>query len=270
MNMLNDTDDRDQSAEEQVIGIVGGMGPQAGIELANDIFRLTEAKKDQEHRSVIMMSYPGQLGDRTAYIEGTELINPAFNIAKVIQKLELSGADVVGIACNSSHVPAIYNVILDELKKSSSRVRLLNMPKETCKHIKEHFPEAAKVGVMSTNGTYKAGVYVTLLEQAGLQAVVPTYSFQNEVIHDMVYNPSYGIKSCPEGITDEVIDLLGRAFSFFQEQGVDAVILGCTEIPLALKQYPKTKQIPLLINPSEILAKALIAATERRQLAHGE
>src|SRR5215213_8942139 len=98
----------------KTIGIVGGMGPQAGVALLNSITCMTGAAKDQEHLSAILMSFPGEVEDRTSFLEGNVSINPAYSIANIISRLEIAGANIIGIACNTSHAPRIYNVITEE------------------------------------------------------------------------------------------------------------------------------------------------------------
>src|SRR5580692_3474987 len=117
--------------EDNVIGIVGGMGPLAGSALFNSITRQTRASEDQQHLSVILMSFPKHIRDRSDYLTTTSGRNPAYAIVEVISRLERSGGKVIGIACNTSHAPAIYNIILQEIERMNSRVRLVNMPLET-------------------------------------------------------------------------------------------------------------------------------------------
>lgn len=246
--------------KDSTIGIVGGMGPQAGIDLANHICRLVEADKDQDHKSVILMSFPGYIVDRTAFIEGKEEVNPAYNIIRVIDKLENAGAEVVGMACNSSHMPEIYDVILEELERLNSQVKLLHMPFETCRYIEGQYPQVRRVGVMSTNGTYKSGIYTKILQNMGFNAIIPEFEFQNDVIHRMIYDSEYGIKSRADCIRGEVTVLLKKALDFFKDQKADGIILGCTELSLVLKEHSINDM--LIFNSNEILAKALIGATE--------
>ena len=244
---------------EHVIGIVGGMGPQAGIDLLNHITRLTPARKDQDHRSVVLMSYPSHISDRTAYIEGLETINPAYSLAEIIIKLEKTGAKVAAMACNSAHIPRIYDIILEELKLAGSKIKLLHLPEETCHFIKMTYPNIRRVGIMATNGTYSAGLYTKKLIDAGLEPIMHNSDFQHSVIHRIVYDPEYGIKSCPEGITNQVKGWLKEAILFFKRKKAEAIILGCTEFCLAIP-YLKTDEMHL-INSNEAIARALIRET---------
>ncbi len=242
--------------DDTVIGIVGGMGPEAGVNLVGAIHKHTKAVKDQDHLSTILMSFPKHIEDRTAFIKGNIVSNPGYEVAKIIEKLENAGATLIGIACNSSHSPVIYNVILDELDKRQSQVKILNMPFETCKHIKNHHPNISRVGVISTNGTYISGIYDKILEEMGFEVIKPEYDFQNEVIHEIVYNVDYGLKSKSDEISQQINGLMQKALDFFKNNKADAVILGCTELALIPKNFYKTDLS--LFDSNELFAIALI------------
>lgn len=252
-----------ESEQNNVIGIVGGMGPQAGVALLNNILHRTRVGTDQEHLSTVLMSFPGTVVDRTAFLEGQVDTNPAYSIAAIVAKLELAGASLIGIACNTSHAPAIYNVILGELKKMNSRVRLLHMPEETCTYIRQQYPQAKRIGIMSTNGTYRCAIYKDLLQGMGYEVVLPDPVFQNDIIHNMVYDQQYGIKANTNIITQEVDELMQEAINFFTRKGAEVVLLGCTELSLvSLKN--KASDI-LIADATDILARALIREATRHQ-----
>jgi aspartate racemase len=245
----------------RVIGVVGGMGPQSGIALLNSITAQTAARSDQEHLSVILMSFPRIIIDRTFFLEGRTNINPGLQIAKIIRKLEMSGAEVVGIACNTSHAPAIFDVITEQLELMESRVQLLNMAVETCRYISDHFPRETRIGLMATNGTYRSGIYGNLLGNWGYEVILPDADFQESVIHRMIYEREFGIKSNPAGITKEVAHLLDKALRFFNDRGTDVIILGCTEFSLtAATSMAAGLQI---VDSTEVMARALIREAVR-------
>jgi aspartate racemase len=242
--------------EDKIIGIVGGMGPQSGSALFNCITCNTSATMDQLHLSAILMSFPKHIVDRSLYLAGSIPVNPAFNIANVIQKLEQAGASLIGIACNTSHAPEIYDVILDELEKKNCKVKLIHMPFEVCNAIKKSGSSIRRVGLMTTNGTYKSGVYKKLLLELNYEPVVPDFEFQNNTIHKMIYDPEFGVKSNPTTITDDVKFLFDKALHFFEDQKADAIILGCTELSLIVREYEIKDMI--VLDSIEILANALI------------
>lgn len=207
----------------KIIGIVGGMGPEAGLELLSRITGHTVAASDQEHLSTILMSFPSRIVDRSAYLNGQTTENPAYSIVEIIRKLELAGAQVVGIACNTSHSPAIYNVIESLLEKSKSHIQLVHMPYETCLYLQTHYKQVSKVGLLTTNGTYQSGLYKNILQRFGYEVVLPDSDFQHQVIHRMIYDTEFGIKANAGNITHEVKVLMDNALAFFVENGAEAI-----------------------------------------------
>lgn len=242
--------------DDNIIGIVGGMGPHSGLMLYDHILRLTKVSTDQEHLSVILMSLPKHIADRTLYLQGNTDVNPAHNIAQMILRLENVGARIIGIACNTAHAEEIYHVIQSDLLKVNSKVKLLNMLEETCLYIRENMHNVRRIGLMTTTGTYQSGIYNKYLERLGYDPVRPSLAFQEKVIHNIIYHPEFGIKACPEPISSYAHCLIEESLGYFQHQGVDALVLGCTELSLAFKEGVST-DMPL-INPMEILANALV------------
>lgn len=243
-------------SEDKVIGIVGGMGPQAGNALFESILRQSNAATDQHHLSVVMMSFPAHIPDRTTFLNGETPINPAISIVEVIRKLETAGAGIIGIACNTSYAPPIFDPIVEGLERLNSQVQLMHMPLETCRQLHRQRRPIRRVGVMATDGTYKAGVYTQLLQASGYEVVLPDWKFQHEVIHRMIYDPLFGIKACGAHIGREVKALLQKTIRYFGERRADAIILGCTEFSLVLTE--KTASGMLLVDSTAALAKALI------------
>jgi len=251
--------------KDHIIGIVGGMGPEAGINLFNHILRMTLAKTDQDHASVVMMSFPSEISDRTSFLEGREMTNPAFSLIRIIRKLEDAGALVVGIACNTAYAPLIHDTIKTGLLQMDSSVKLISMPMETCENIREMFPNARRVGIMSTNGTYRAGVYQQILKQEGYDVVLPPEDLQDNTIHRMIYDHGFGIKACPGTITCEVRKALNEALAFFRDNHTDVVILGCTELSLVLEEG-NADGIGI-IDSTKAMARALIREARRSRLS---
>ena len=147
------------------IGVIGGVGPYAGIDLVKKVFDNTIASSDQEHIDLYLTSTPALIGDRTAYLlEGGE--NPAAGLFSCLDKLALIGSDVIVIPCNTAHAPPIYDEVARRAAKKWPNVLLLNMIAETMKVIKERFPKGAKIGLLATLGTHGVGVYRTHFEGA--------------------------------------------------------------------------------------------------------
>lgn len=240
---------------ENTIGIVGGMGPEACVNLFNSITSLTDAATDQEHLSVILMSFPKHITDRTAFLEGNTDINPANVVAKIIKRLENAGANIIGMACNTIHAPEIFDVILGELDAMKSKVCLVHMPLATCQLIKKKYPLVNRVGLMTTNGTYRARIYENILSNLGYEVVVPDFTFQNNIIHKMIYDSHLGVKANPFKITSEVKSWMNESIAFFKKNKADAIILGCTELSL----IPVEDEDLIIVDSTKAMALALIA-----------
>lgn len=237
----------------KMIGVVGGVGSYASIDLIRKIYDYTVATSDQEHLPVCMLSIPHHIVDRTEFILGNISINPGFSIAEVISKLNSVGAEVIGIPCNTAHTPKIYNVIT---AKVASSCKLINMVKEVAKHLKLSFPTIRKVGILGTTGLIRGGVYAHYLSDYNIDVIYPSKEIQNLLVHPAIYNTTYGIKSFSNPVSPEALQNLSKAVSFLHGKGAEAIILACTEIPLALKG-DSIQGVPL-IDATTVLAKALI------------
>lgn len=240
---------------EQIIGIIAGVGPFAGLDLMGKILAQTAADTDQEHLDVISISQPSKLPDRTGYLLGEVDVNPAYAILDQLVRLEQAGATVAGIPCNTAHAPEIFDVVRSELAASGSRIRFLHMVHEVAQFLRENSPGLTRIGLLATMGTYSSGLYGQLLGQAGFELLEPATTPQKEAIHRAIYDPAYGIKSCGEATAQAKSDLLDGVEAL-RRAGAEAVILGCTEIPIAIRE-PMVQGIAA-IDPTLILARALI------------
>ena len=238
----------------KIIGIVGGMGPKAGLLLFDYIMKHIAASSDQEHLSVVLISFPKQIKDRTAFLEGKTEENPAYAIGKIINKLVSVGAEVIGIPCNTSHTEKIFNVIKEECLESNFKANLLNMPLEVVNSLKNDCAQYNRIGVLCTNGTYRSEIYKTYLENAGFTPVIPDTDFQYEIIHQLIYDPHFGLKANTEKITEKAQDYIQKIKTYFQEKNTDLIIFGCTELSM-LNNF---NMVTPIVDSTEILAKALI------------
>lgn len=246
-----------------MIGIVGGVGPYAGLDLAKKIFDQTIAFSDQDHLPVVMISESAKIEDRTKFLLRQAPKNPGFTIAQVIKKLHQIGATVVGIPCNTAHSPEIFNVILHHLEKENVKIKLLNMITETVYYLKNNFPKVKNVGLLSTLGTYKTNIYSNCFETFDLNVIIPDKS--NRVnIHSAIYDPIFGIKSKSNPVTEKARTILLNEIYNLQNCKAEAVILGCTEIPLAIEKQKVGNC--MIIDPTLILARSLINYVSPKKL----
>jgi len=244
----------------KMIGVVGGVGSYAGVDLIRKIYDHTDAVSDQEHLPVSMLSVPRSIVDRTEFILGRSTVNPGVAIAEVITTLSSMGAEVIGIPCNTAHVSIIYDVIAAHKDSSCT---LIHMVEEVAAYVKKSHSSISKVGILGTTGTVIGDVYSDIFSKYGIEIIYPSEDIQNLFVHPAIYDLAYGIKSCTNPVTTKAKNDLAMAASFLSRKGAEAIVLACTEIPLALTE--KALEGICLIDATTILAKALIRESRSRK-----
>jgi aspartate racemase len=239
------------------IGIVGGLGPWAGLDLNQKIFANTPAQKEQDHFQVYLLSCSSLIGDRTEYLlNPDDHENPGEAILGVVEKLAGIGAEVIGIPCNTAHCAPIYNVVLERIKEKGLRINLVNMIEKAAHYTVATVPGIKRVGLLATRGTCTCGVYAAAFASiSGVEVLTPDPAEQ-ELVHSSIYDSEYGIKIHPGPVSDRAVEILSGAGRNLIAGGAEAIIMGCTEIPLAMHQMELG--VPL-IDATLVLAKALIA-----------
>jgi len=246
-----------------LIGILGGMGPQAGLDLAQKLMNLTRTSRDQDHLPFILFSLPEMVADRTAFLLGRQAANPADAIADQFARMAEAGCTIAVMACNTAHAGPIYDVAMTLLRDRGVGLRILHMVRETVADIVNVWPGVRRVGVLGTQGTYRTRLYDEALEAAGLEAVLPDADVR-ERVHDAIYAAEFGIKARPGIVAEEARQRIYEALRHLHERGAEAVILGCTELPLAVADR-HVDGIPVL-DPAAIVAEKLIRATYPEKL----
>jgi len=217
----------------KTVGIIGGMGPMATVDLFKKIIDFTDAHSDRDHLHVITDSYC-EIPDRTSYILGMGE-NPLSYILESAGKLKKIGADFLVMPCNTAHY--FYRDIT-----SAIDIPVINMVEETAKSL----VGCETVGLLATKGTYEGRVYDSVFEEFQMKVISPSDEIKDD-INKLIYEYKGG---CLPGR-----DRVKKVVEYFQERGIKKIILGCTELPLIFKGY----QCPIeLIDPTEILSKAAI------------
>lgn len=229
----------------KIIGIIGGMGPAATIDLYKKIVENTPAEKDQEHIHVIIDSYP-QIEDRTGYIiHGGK--NPAPKLIESAKRLEAAGADALIMPCNTAHYFA------KDIEKEVN-IPLIHIVKCSAEAVKNNYPKTKKIGLIATTGTIKAGVYGNILKEYGFETIDLPEKIENNIM-DCIYK---GVKA---GKTEEYSKLFQQCVDEITDLGADLLIAGCTEIPL-LMPYVKTK-LPVIDATYELASAAVKFALDK-------
>lgn len=240
-----------------MIGIVSGAGPLAGVDVARKIIEETRAVLDQEHLPILLFSIPEQIPDRTDYLLGKVSVNPGGPIADLFLRLEQAGATVAAIACNTAHADPIFGVVRQKLAAANSHLNVLNLIDETVSAIVSRFEPATKIAVLSTDGSRQQQLYSRPLTGAGFQVLEPEPEFQKKV-HGAIYHPVHGIKAQSSPVHPRAAQDLLQAMDLLIDQGAEAILLGCTELPLAITDR-LYRDVPI-IDPNRLLARRLIAA----------
>jgi len=222
--------------EKAILGIFGGMGPEATADLYRQIVKLTPAETDQEHIPTLIYSLP-QVPDRMASIRNNDESIIPF-LVEGVTRLERSGASFIAIPCNTVHY------FYDEMDRAVS-IPIIHMIRETVKEVKEKYPDYKNIGLLATTGTIETKLYEVELINNGFNVIIP----DDEIESEKVMKAVYGIKAGIDKKINE--DLLFEAGTHVIEKGAELIILGCTEIPLAFNS--DRVDVPV-INATEILA----------------
>lgn len=221
----------------KIIGIIGGMGPMATVDLFRKIVENTDADCDNAHLHVLIDNNT-DIPDRTACIlSGSDA--PARLMTESAQRLEAMGAELLIIPCNTAH-------FFHSQVSAGCNVPILHMPEETAKTASEMGIKC--VGLLATDGTVKSGVYDSAFRKLGIKILKPDEECQAKVMN-MIYNEVKAGKPADTAALDGTLDAM-------EEQGCEAFVLGCTELPLAYAGDSSRR----FLDPTLILARAAIIA----------
>jgi aspartate racemase len=224
----------------EIIGILGGMGPAATADFYGKLVAMTPVHRDQEHLRTVIWSDP-TVPDRTEALLGRGP-DPTPWLLNGCRVLREAGATVIAIPCNAAH--AFVSGIADR-----AGLPIVHMIDEVARHLAELDPPIGTVGLLATNGTIRSGLYRHSLGGVGLDLVLPEPASQAEEVMAAIR----AIKAGDRGAA--VAERLRWAAKRLVGHGAQAVIAGCTEIPLGLT--PAEVDVPL-IDPAVVLARALI------------
>lgn len=220
------------------LGILGGMGPAASAEYITRLIQQTPAACDQEHIPFVLWNNP-QTPDRSTSMRNGDS-KPLPFLIEGIQKLKASQCDLIVIPCNTAHF------WYDDLIKL--KVRIIHIVDSVAYSLRDA-NVAGTIGVMGTQATVELGLYQYKLNKAGWNCIVPTKEEMQTLVQPAIDLIKAGKLEQAHPMFMSVVDsLIAR--------GAQAVVLGCTEIPLAVREY-NHNGIPL-INSIDSLVKAAI------------
>jgi len=203
-------------ADMKTVGVIGGLGPLATLDFFERVLRRTRAVREQDHLRVILDNNP-KIPDRNAYARG-DGPSPGPALAACAKGLEVAGANVIVMACNTTHAWE------GEIRAAIS-VPFLSIITETVDAVAELRPEA--VGVLAVDACLSANLYQDALKRAGLRCVLLNADSQRTFM-ELIYR----IKSGDSGET--VKRSMATLARKLEAQGAEVIIAGCTEIPIVL------------------------------------
>lgn len=232
---------------KKIIGILGGMGPLATVDLFEKIVRNTNAKIDQEHFKIIVYNNPRIPSRVDAIIKEKE--SPLEELIKSAQIIEAAGADFIIMPCHTAHnwLPELQEAI---------RIPIINMVELVADHIAEvNGKHSAKILLLATTATIKSKIYEKTFEERGIKLLIPNECEQNIIASTIDEVKAGNIKNNP------FLCSLGHIIEKQKQAGVTSIIGGCTELPLLFPFLPDGIEY---IDPTLLLAKAAIKIAENR------
>jgi aspartate racemase len=222
------------------VGILGGMGPAATLDLMAKILAAGQGEREQEGVRMIVDCNPGVL-DRNAALSG-DGASPGPMLGAMARGLQAAGADFLAMACNTAHAWQADIV-------AAVRIPFVSMIEATCDAISERFPGARTIGLIAAQGCLDAGLYQAAASERGWRLVTPDFDRQASFMRAL-YRLKAGDFS--EGVRIgflECAEALATA-------GAEVVLAGCTEAPLMLKAGDIG---PPLVDSTLALAERIVA-----------
>ena len=248
-----------------MIGILGGMGTQAGLDFCNKLAMLNRGKIDQEYPLFILYNKsnipgrPESIGVQTKSFStiprnsknAKKYNNVLRSLLEGCKSLEKSGCKFIVIPCNTAHY------WYEDLKKKI-KIPIINMPKEVFTQTKKGCKKNSKIGLLATEGTLKTEIYDKIFKKDYI-LVKPSNNLQANSVNKAIKHIKMGnIKLAEKAIKP--------AIRYLIKQKCKKIILGCTEIPIAIfayKSLQNAKVSKLYLDPNLILANSCMARYKR-------
>ena len=239
-----------------MIGILGGMGTQAGLDFCNKLAILNRGKIDQEYPLFLLYNKsnipgrPESIGSQTKNLSNkskNRVSQKKYNkvllsLLKGCKLLEKNKCKFIVIPCNTAHY------WFDDLQKKIN-IPIINMPKEVFKFTKKKCKKNSKVGLLATEGTLKTGVYKKFFDN-DYELIEPSYKIQKLSVNKAIKFVKMGkVKAAAKAIKPAINSLI--------KMKCKKIILGCTELPIAIfafKSFKNIKSSKIFLDPNLILA----------------
>ena len=224
-----------------MIGILGGMGTQAGLDFCNKLAVLNRGKIDQKYPLFILYNksnIPGRPENLHKYNKVLKSLNTGCLL------LQQNKCKFIVIPCNTAHY------WYDDLQKKI-KIPIISMPKEVYLHAKKNCKKNSKIGILATEGTLKTRVYNKFFDK-NFTLINPKKSLQIKSVNK-------AIKYVKIGKVKDAEKAIKPAINYLIKMKCKKIILGCTELPIAIfafKSFKNIKQSKIFLDPNLILANA--------------
>lgn len=236
---------------KRFLGVIGGMGPLATADFLRKLVKKTPAEVDQEHIPVLLYG-DCTTPDRSANIVGNGE-SPLPKLLDGIDFLNRNGATAICIPCNSAHC------WFDDIQKAS-HAPILNIVRASAAQVRKKNPNAKSVGVMSTFGTHRMGIYRKPLKDMGFNVICPT----DEEFENLI---SPAIAMVKAGACAEAEANYEAAAARLFDRGADVVVLGCTEIPFSMERSCRSQPLKF-VDSNDALVEAVLDLFAAKQQAN--
>jgi len=233
---------------EKIVGILGGMGPEATVDLMQRIIRLTPALDDADHIRCIVDNNPKVPSRIKAIVEG-DGEDPGPCMANMGRRLEAWGADFLTIACNTAHF--YYDTV-----QQAVNIPVVNLIDVVTGYVKTNFPEQNRVGILASPAVAMTGLYSQRFGRLGIEDVWPDPNQQEHLLGI--------IKAIKRGNTGaRVRDGYTQVCDNLKRKGAAVAIVACTELSALGEKLPIQS-----VDAAEVLALEIVqVATNRKQMA---
>ena len=225
-----------------MIGVLGGMGPLATVDFFNKVLLATPAKGDADHVPLLIQSDPRIPARPGAILNSGR--SPLPELLAGRNRLITAGATALAMPCNTAHF------WFADLVKGCS-VPFISIVDASINELRNLVDPGTPIGLIGTRATLAAQIFDTPLKRAGYTPINP-----DEHMMDALVLP--GIELVKAGKAQQGGQLIEQAVKALLAQGAGAVVLACTETPLALDavQSPLRAQC---IDTTAALARACVA-----------
>ena len=241
-----------------MIGILGGMGTQAGLDFCNKLAILYRGKVDQDYPLFLLYNKsnipgrPESIGVQTGNLSNKinnrkskkRYLSVLASLVKGCKVLKKSKCKFIVIPCNTAHY------WFDDLKKNI-KIPIINMPKEVFNYTKIRCKKNSSIGLLATEGTLKTGIYNKFFDN-NYNLIFPNIKIQN-------FSVNKAIKFVKMGKVKEANKAIKPAINYLKKKKCKKIILGCTELPIAIfafKSFKTIKSSKVFLDPNLILANA--------------